>query len=226
MITLFLPVLVLLAAVVCLWIRLTSRGPVLFRQERVGYLGRPFKLYKFRSMCYNVSSERHEQHFGTLAESGLPMTKLDSLGDGRLVPGGRFLRSIGFDELPQLLNVIRGEMSLVGPRPSLSGELIHFSASDRERWATLPGLTGYWQVNGKNRLTFEEMVALDIHYIRNRSLWLDLVVLLRTPVALARQLCEFGKAVLSERSRSRSNGARGKKVRLRTKVSARQRTSR
>jgi len=185
-----LPVALPLVILVALWIRLVSRGPALFCQERIGLGGRRFTLYKFRSMRHGASTADHEEHVGRLIESDRPMIKLDCLGDSRLIPGGRFLRMAGLDELPQLLNVFRGEMSLVGPRPCLTEEYGFFTTSQRERFTVLPGLTGLWQVNGKNRTTFREMNAMDVHYARKSSPLFDIAIMLRTPVALLQQMAD------------------------------------
>ncbi len=117
------------------------------------------------------------------------MTKLDS-SDSRLIPWGRILRGTGLDELPQIFNVIRGEMSLVGPRPCTPGEFRRYQTRQRDRVNAPPGLTGYWQVNGKNRTTFNQMVAMDIFYSENSTLWLDLRIILRTVPAMVRQTVE------------------------------------
>ena len=194
-----LPVSIPLLLVVALWIRLVSRGPALFRQERIGHGGQPFVLYKFRSMYEGVAKSDHQLHVERLVKSDSPLVKLDLLGDSRVIPGGCFLRSSGLDELPQLLNVMLGEMSLVGPRPCLPGEYGLFSPAQRARFAVLPGLTGLWQVNGKNQTTFKEMNALDLDYALKSSLWLDLRIVLRTPMALMRQMGEC----LAHRRRSR-----------------------
>lgn len=179
-----------LIGLVVAWIRLVSRGPALFRQERVGLGGQRFTLYKFRTMRQGASTADHEAHVERLVESDQPMVKLDCLGDSRLIPGGRFLRMAGLDELPQFLNVFRGEMSLVGPRPCLTEEYGFFTSSQRERFTVLPGLTGLWQVKGKNRTTFREMNAMDVHYARKSSPMLDVVIMLRTPLALVQQMAD------------------------------------
>jgi lipopolysaccharide/colanic/teichoic acid biosynthesis glycosyltransferase len=175
---------------VALWIRLVSRGPALLRQERVGFGGRRFTLYKFRTMHDGAPTIDHELHVGRLVNSDSPMVKLDLLGDARLIPGGCFLRTAGLDELPQLLNILRGEMSLVGPRPCLPGEFGFFDAAQRKRFDVLPGLTGWWQVNGKNRTTFKQMSAMDVAYARSVSPDLDLRIIARTPMALLRQMAD------------------------------------
>ncbi len=183
-----LPVSIVLILAVTLWIRLVSRGPALFRQQRVGHREKLFTIFKFRTMHEGSPTRDHELHVARLVESDRPMVKLDELGDARLIPGARFLRSTGLDELPQLFNVLRGEMSLVGPRPCIPGEHGFFTSAQRERFRVLPGLTGLWQVSGKNRTTFREMAALDVAYARRSSPALDLSVILRTPMALLREM--------------------------------------
>jgi exopolysaccharide biosynthesis polyprenyl glycosylphosphotransferase len=171
-------------------IKLDTRGPVFFRQQRIGYLGKPFLCWKFRTMRVNADPGVHQSHLDQLIKSELPMTKMDFVGDPRLIPLGPLLRASGLDELPQLINVIRGEMSLVGPRPCLPYEYEIHLPWQRQRFDTLPGLTGLWQVSGKNKTTFTEMVRLDIRYARNRSLWLDIRIMARTVFALATQIRE------------------------------------
>ncbi len=183
-----LPVALPLILLVALWIRLVSRGPALFQQERVGLGGRRFTLYKFRSMYDGAATIDHELHVERLVESGSPMVKLDLIGDSRLIPGGCFLRTTGLDELPQLLNVLRGEMSLVGPRPCLPKEFGFFDTAQKKRFSVLPGLTGLWQVEGKNRATFNQMNAMDLDYVRRMSPSADLQIMARTPMALLRQM--------------------------------------
>src|SRR6476646_6397449 len=139
--------------VVAIWIALVSKGPVIYCQERVGFRGKGFTMFKFRSMKVCAETASHESHFAQLIESDAPMTKLDAVGDSRLIPLGAFLRAAGLDELPQIFNVIRGEMSLVGPRPCTPYELQHYDADHLVRVDVPPGLTGYWQVNGKNSTT-------------------------------------------------------------------------
>jgi exopolysaccharide production protein ExoY len=179
-----------LTIVVMVWIAITSRGPVFFRQKRVGYRRHPFMLFKFRTMHVNADTQTHAEYFFRLMEEDCPMTKLDAAGDPRLIAGGRFLRASGLDELPQIFNVLRGEMSLVGPRPCLPHEFERYGAWQQERVNALPGLTGYWQVNGKNKTTFSEMIAMDIFYARNMSVWLDLKIILKTIPALIGQTLE------------------------------------
>lgn len=172
----------------------TSPGPIFFRQERVGYRGRRFHLYKFRTMHVSADVTTHQAYFAQLVQAKVPMQKLDGRGDSRLIPGGWLLRASGLDELPQIINVLRGEMSVVGPRPCIPYEYSQYSPAQRQRFATAPGLTGLWQVSGKNRTTFDEMIHLDITYAERRSLTLDLRIILRTPVALWTQISDTRKA--------------------------------
>ena len=179
------PLLLPLILITAIIIKAGSKGPLLFRQERIGLLGKRFVLLKFRTMNPGSGTAVHEAHVASLMESNGPMTKLDARGDARLIPFGRLLRAAGLDELPQLINVLRGEMSLVGPRPCLPGEYDRYLPWQRERFRTLPGLTGLWQVSGKNRTTFNEMIDFDIQYVRMQSAWLDLKIMLKTiPVVM------------------------------------------
>jgi exopolysaccharide production protein ExoY len=185
------PVLLVVMGLIAAFIKLVSRGPVLFKQERVGYQGRRFTCLKFRSMRPDADAGVHQDHLRDLMHSDVPMTKMDHHGDRRLIPLGALLRATGLDELPQLLNVLRGEMSLVGPRPCIAYEYDHYLPWQKERFNTLPGLTGLWQVNGKNRTTFTQMINHDIDYVRRQSPWLDLIILARTfvvPVTQVRDL--------------------------------------
>jgi lipopolysaccharide/colanic/teichoic acid biosynthesis glycosyltransferase len=186
-----LPLLLVLGAGLALLIRLVSRGPVFFRQERVGHLGRRFLLLKFRTMHVGAETAVHQTHLTTLLSSDAPMLKMDVRGDARIIPLGIWIRAAGLDELPQLINVLRGEMSLVGPRPCLPFELDKYRDWREERFNTLPGLTGLWQVSGKNNTTFQEMVQLDIEYSRTKTLTLDLEIIVRTIPALIVQVLEM-----------------------------------
>ena len=167
-------------------IKIVSPGPVFFQQERVGYRGRRFMCFKFRTMQVNSSTALHQEHLEDLMASNRPMSKLD-MQDPRVIPGGIWLRALGLDELPQLINVFRGDMSLVGPRPCVGYEYEKYLPRHRGRCATLPGLTGLWQVNDKNNTTFEEMIELDLKYVRTQSLGLDISILLRTLPAVIHQ---------------------------------------
>jgi lipopolysaccharide/colanic/teichoic acid biosynthesis glycosyltransferase len=197
----WLPLMLLLMLVT----RIASPGPVFYRQKRVGLGGRHFFIWKFRTMKLSAETHTHERYFEELMRSGCPMTKLDSVGDSRLAPFGRILRASGLDELPQILNVLCGEMSLVGPRPCLPNEFANYEPSQRERVNALPGLTGYWQVNGKNKTTFSEMIAMDLFYLHNMSFLLDLKIMLKTVGAIAGQLFESHQAA---RCRPQEKGPR------------------
>ncbi len=192
--TLALPVLALCTLVMSILTSLVSPGPVFFRQVRIGHRGRRFKIYKFRTMHLSADNVIHHNHVKHLIGTNAPMTKLDSRGDARLIPGAWLLRASGLDELPQLLNVFRGEMSLVGPRPCLPAEFELYAPAQRERCEVLPGLTGLWQVSGKNRTTFEEMIELDVQYARRFSLRLDLKIILLTGPSLFRQMLDTRRA--------------------------------
>jgi len=169
-------------------IKSVSRGPVLFRQERIGYLRRPFMFWKIRTMKVHADCARHKSHVHDLINNEKPMNKLDD--DPQIIPLGRLLRKSCIDELPQLINVLRGEMSLVGPRPCLPYEFQEYQFWHRKRFDILPGMTGLWQVNGKNKTTFTEMIRLDIAYEQQMSLWLDLRIIIKTMPAIIKQLLE------------------------------------
>ncbi|MFZ0825975.1 MAG: sugar transferase [Verrucomicrobiia bacterium] len=212
LILLALPFLIPLALLVVLVIRSGSRGPVLFMQERIGYQGMRFMCFKFRTMFLDADTAMHQGHLHQLMNSNTPMHKMDSKGDPRIIPLGLLLRASGLDELPQLINVLRGEMSLVGPRPCLPYEYEKYLPWQKERFATLPGLTGLWQVSGKNKTTFVEMIQLDIKYAKSKTLWWDLKIILMTVPALIIQLLEARlvkkSSARSVRSNTRySNGA-------------------
>jgi lipopolysaccharide/colanic/teichoic acid biosynthesis glycosyltransferase len=192
LIVLWSPVLIPLALLLAAVIRSVSRGPALFRQERIGLHGQKFTCYKFRTMHVGADSRTHQGHLEQLMTSSQPMTKMDAQGDPRIIPGGRFLRASGLDELPQLLNVWRGDMSLAGPRPCLPYEFEKYQPWQKERFQAVPGLTGLWQVSGKNHTTFVEMIRLDIEYARTKSLRLDCKIILMTIPALLAQLFDLG----------------------------------
>jgi exopolysaccharide biosynthesis polyprenyl glycosylphosphotransferase len=178
LLVLFTPV--LLAVALC--VRLTSRGPVLFRQVRVGRDGQMFRIFKFRSMY--VDAEARLSELRHLNEHDGVLFKMRD--DPRVTPVGRWLRRLSLDELPQLLNVLSGRMSLVGPRPPLPTEVAAYADDVRRRLAVKPGMTGLWQVSGRSDLSWEEAVRLDLRYVENWSLSLDLVILLRTMTAVVR----------------------------------------
>lgn len=185
-----LPLLVLLSPVLLagmLLVKLSGPGPILFRQERIGLGGRPFAMLKLRTMQVgnDDSAFRAFNRKELMGELEPGQDGLFRLGrDPRITPVGHLLRRFSIDELPQLLNVLKGEMSLVGPRPSLPWEAELYTPEQRRRESVLPGMTGLWQVSGRNRLSIPEMLALDVRYARERSLLLDLWILLRTPRAV------------------------------------------
>ena len=197
-ILLSLPVWLPVMTLVALWVAVTSPGPIFYRQPRIGFKGRRFMLVKFRTMKVNAETQVHEAYLEHLIVSDRPMIKLDATGDPRLIRGGKFLRATGLDELPQVFNVLRGEMSLVGPRPCTPNEFAHYAPWQRERVNGLPGLTGYWQVNGKNKTTFNEMIAMDLFYLENVSMLLDLKIMLKTGAVIAGQLFESRPAARTQ----------------------------
>lgn len=167
--------------VVALAVKLTSPGPILYRQERVGLLMRRFQMFKFRTMNVDADEAVHRQLVERELGRGVAMKKLDAEQDHRVTRVGRYLRPTSLDELPQLLNVLRGEMSLVGPRPCLDYELKAYKPWYVYRFECLPGMTGLWQVRGKNRLTADQMARLDIRYARRQTLGGDFRIMLQTP---------------------------------------------
>jgi lipopolysaccharide/colanic/teichoic acid biosynthesis glycosyltransferase len=199
-IVLALPILVPLGLLMGLAIKMLSPGPILFRQVRVGYLGQHFRIVKFRTMKVNADDARHREHLKHLIKTKVPLEKMDARGDERLIRFGRFMRATGLDEVPQVLNVLRGEMSLVGPRPCVPYEYEALSSWQKQRFETLPGLTGLWQVSGKNKTTFDEMVAMDIWYARNKSLGLDLLIFLKTVPAVLAEIKEMVRKARQQHS--------------------------
>jgi len=182
-----LPLVVPLMLLISFVIKIVSPGPVFFRQERIGLKGQRFTCLKFRTMTHGASTQDHEQYLQALMKtSNEPMVKMDR-HDPRVIKTGRLLRSSGLDELPQLINVWRGEMSWVGPRPCTLIEYKCYKPHQSARFDTLPGLTGLWQVNGKNSTTFNEMVEMDIQYALHKSLMGDLIIMLKTPLVLLMQ---------------------------------------
>jgi exopolysaccharide biosynthesis polyprenyl glycosylphosphotransferase len=186
--TLLSPVYVLIA----LAIKLTSKGPILFKQDRVGQYGIRFSFLKFRSMYFNNDAKIHQDYVRRLISGKHPGRGTTDPGvvykikdDPRVTPVGRFLRKTSLDELPQFINVLRGEMSLVGPRPPIPYEVEVYDLWHRRRFLEAkPGITGLWQVEGRSRTKFDEMVRLDLRYAKTWSPWLDIKILLRTPRAV------------------------------------------
>jgi len=197
LIILLLPFLLLIAVL----IKLDSPGPVIFTQQRVGakrqrfghqrfWVVQNFTFYKFRSMVRDADPSLHEAYIKEFVEGRAEPSpecggKFKLINDPRVTRVGRFLRKFSLDELPQLFNVLKGDMSLVGPRPVPTYEVAGYQARHHNRFAALPGITGWWQVKGRCRVSFEEMIRMDLDYIRNASLWLDLKILLLTIPAVA-----------------------------------------
>ena len=173
-----------LVAGLALLVRAGSPGPAFYRQERVGLHGRPFRLWKLRTMAAEADPSAHRQAAASWFAGRPAGTAYKSLRDPRITRLGRLLRRTSLDELPQLLNVLRGEMSLVGPRPAIAYELRHYRPEYFDRQAVLPGLTGLWQVSGRNRLSAAAMMRLDLRYVREASLRLDLAILCKTVPAV------------------------------------------
>lgn len=166
-----------LLAVLALHIKCVSPGPIFFVQERIGAGARRFRMYKFRTMHVAKSADTHRDYVASLLKSDAPAHK--PAYDARLIRGGKLLRSLSLDELPQLLNVLLGNMSLIGPRPEVL-RLEDYEAWQLRRFEVLPGISGLWQVSGKNRLTFNQMIHLDIQYVDHLSLKLDLWIIWKT----------------------------------------------
>ena len=172
-------------------IKLTSKGPVFFHQQRVGEAGQPFTMFKFRTMQVNADHRIHQEYVEKFIQSNQAATTTGGdavfklVNDPRVTPVGDFLRRSSLDELPQFWNVLRGDMSLVGPRPPLPYEVARYKQWHRRRvLEAKPGITGLWQVTGRSRTTFDEMVRLDLRYAKNLSVWTDLNILLATPKAV------------------------------------------
>jgi lipopolysaccharide/colanic/teichoic acid biosynthesis glycosyltransferase len=174
-----------LLLLVALAIRLDSRGPALFRQRRVGHEQRKFTLFKFRSMRLDADPGSHREYVTSLIKGKAANGGRENLYklavDDRITPVGRWIRRWSLDELPQLLNVIAGDMTLVGPRPAIPYEVAEYPGWYLQRFSVKPGLTGLWQVSGRSERTYEEMVRLDVEYAQTRSLPLDISILARTP---------------------------------------------
>jgi lipopolysaccharide/colanic/teichoic acid biosynthesis glycosyltransferase len=197
--------------IISIIIKIVSPGPIFFYQERFGYGGKKFNFIKFRTMDVNSDPSGHQEYLSELISSGegdkntvQPMIKLDD-ENAHIIPLGRFLRDSCLDELPQLINVLRGEMSLVGPRPPIPYEVAEYKAWHNCRFDALPGMTGLWQVSGKNRLTFGEMVRLDIQYLRNVSFLSDVKIILRTPVAIINEILHTDERQLISRKGCEDN---------------------
>ena len=174
--------------VIAILVKRSSPGPVFFRQERYGLGGRPFQMLKFRTMVVDAELQAEAMRLralnGEITAIDAPAFK--SAEDPRVTPVGRVLRRFSLDEVPQFVNVLRGEMTLVGPRPLVSAEAREVPAEALVRHAVKPGLTCIWQTSGRSRVSYEERMAMDVEYVRTRSLWLDIVLILKTPLAAIR----------------------------------------
>ena len=166
--------------IVIIAIKLESEGPVFFAQERVGYKGKRFKMYKFRSMVQNA--EELKEKLANKNEMDGPMFKMKN--DPRVTRVGRIIRKTSLDEIPQFINVLKGDMSLVGPRPSLANEVEKFDDWMLKRLDVKPGLTCYWQVSGRNDIDFENWMKLDAKYVEEQSIWIDIKLILKTVLVL------------------------------------------
>ncbi|MBC8066584.1 MAG: sugar transferase [Chlorobia bacterium] len=166
--------------VLALLVKLTSRGPIFYASTRVGRCGKPFKFLKFRTMFQDA-----DRRLASLLESNEkdgPIFKMRN--DPRITPLGRFMRKFSLDELPQLIHVVRGEMSMVGPRPPVPREVEQYDEFARERLTIKPGMTCYWQIQGRSNLSFEEWMELDHKYMQDMSFWTDVKILVQTPLAV------------------------------------------
>ena len=172
-----------LIVAIALLVKADSPGPVLFRQTRVGRGQKPFRVAKFRTMHHGADHDVHRDYMLALIESGMPAPKL--AGDTRVTRFGTFLRATSLDELPQLWNVLRGDMSLVGPRPPIPYEVERYPVHWFSRFAVKPGVTGLWQINGRSEVSLEQMIELDLDYVQRRSVLLNLWILVRTIPAVA-----------------------------------------
>ena len=174
-------------------VKTTSKGPIFFRQRRLGQHGEPFTFLKFRSMKVGNDASIHKEYIKKLISGNAERHQCNGtdggvfklVGDTRITRVGAFLRKTSLDELPQFINVLKGEMSLVGPRPPIPYEVENYDFWHRRRLLEAkPGITGLWQVSGRSRVTFDEMVRLDLRYARSCSVWTDIKILLRTPLAV------------------------------------------
>jgi lipopolysaccharide/colanic/teichoic acid biosynthesis glycosyltransferase len=174
---------------IALGILLASSGPVLYRQMRIGKDGVPFRMLKFRSMQIQNNPDLHRQYVQKLIKEntqprGIGKANIKMSADPRVTGIGKYLRRFGLDELPQFFNVLKGEMSIVGPRPPLPYEYEVYADWHKQRMTVLPGITGTWQVLAHNTVAFDEMVKIDVEYVQNMNLWTDLKIMLLTPVEM------------------------------------------
>jgi lipopolysaccharide/colanic/teichoic acid biosynthesis glycosyltransferase len=178
--------------IIALAIKLTSEGPVFFKPYMIGRDSKVFKMYKFRTMIKDSDSRIHEDYVtklirGEIGQKGIDGQTLKITDDPRITPVGRFLRKFSLDELPQMINVLKGEMSLIGPRPCTTYEFKSYQGWHKKRVSVRPGITGIWQVSGRSEVAFEDMILLDLYYIYNRSVLIDLQILYETVFAVLKQ---------------------------------------
>jgi len=188
---LLLPICSMLLVLIAVAIKLYSPGPIFYQQERMGKNGKSFKMYKFRSMHVGNNNQSHRQFMQRMIRDnlrpqdvGLKVMKLND--DPRITRPGKLLRMISLDELPQFINVLRGDMSIVGPRPPLPYEVELYEDWHKRRLDVLPGITGLWQVTAHNQVSFDDMVQIDLNYIQSMNFWLDLKIILLTPLEMLR----------------------------------------
>ena len=187
LIVLFGPLMLLIMA----GIRISSPGPIFYWQTRIGKKGKPFSMLKFRSMQVKNDPDLHRAYVQKLIHENIQpgassKSNLKMLGDPRITGLGKYLRKFSLDELPQFFNVLRGEMSMVGPRPSLPYEYEVYKEWHKQRLMVLPGITGLWQAMARNTVSFDDMVRIDIEYIQSMNLWLDLKIMFLTPIVMIR----------------------------------------
>lgn len=174
---------------IAMYIKIVSPGPVFFRQPRVGFMGKEFIIWKFRTMEHNADTRKHQHYISELLKNGQPMYKLED-ADPQIIRYGNVLRKTGIDEFPQLFNVLKGEMSLVGPRPDVLYAVKNYKPWYHARSDAYPGLTGLWQVSGKNNTSYERMMSLDIQYSRSISFWQEMRIIFNTPISILKQVKE------------------------------------
>ena len=189
---------------ISLFIKIVSPGPVFYRQKRLGCLGKPLTMWKFRTMHVNNNEEIHKKHIADVINKDTPVVKLDDHGDDRIIFFGKLIRSACLDELPQLFNVLRGDMSLIGPRPLLLYEADKLIQWQTRRYDIMPGMSGLWQVNGKNGTTFKQQIRYDIQYLRNVSPALDAKILFCTVPTIIRMVFNLSskKSAINQKSKS------------------------
>jgi lipopolysaccharide/colanic/teichoic acid biosynthesis glycosyltransferase len=176
----FFPVFLIITVI----IKMTSPGPVIFKQQRLGKNLRPFTFYKFRSMHHNCDTTIHQSYMQQFIKGNINSDYYKLIGDNRITPFGKFLRKSSLDELPQFWNVLKGDMSLVGPRPVIGYEVNNYKPDYFKRFDVLPGITGLWQINGRSQVSFDESIKMDLVYIDKQSIWFDIKILFKTVIVV------------------------------------------